>query len=97
MARKKEGTFIMVETIFRCLVIALIIAFVVGIIGSVSFSWTLDTSPYLSTLSSILAVVCYVLPIAQLSPIIVIFVASMVFRIVVSIIRTIWSIMPISG
>ena len=87
----------MIETIFRGVVIAIIIAFVIGIIGSVSFSWTLDTSPYLSTLSSILAVVCYVLPIAQLSPIIVIFVASMVFRIIVSIIKTIWSLIPIKG
>ena len=87
----------MVQTIFRIIVIGIIIAFVIGIIGTVSWGWNLDTSPYLSTLSSILAVVLYVIPIGKLSPILVIFISSMVFRFVITVIKTVWDLIPIRG
>ena len=87
----------MVETIFRVVIIGIIIAIVVGILGTVSFGWTLNTSQYLATLSSILAIIFYILPIKKLMPIIVIFIASMVFRIAVSLISTIWDLIPIRG
>ena len=86
----------MVQTIFRIIVIGIIIAFVIGIIGTVSWGWNLDTSPYLSTLSRILAVVCYVIPISKLSPILIIFISSMLFRIVVRIVKTVWDLIPIA-
>lgn len=87
----------MVETGLRILIIGLIIAFVVGIIGTVSFGWTLSTSTYLATLSTIFSIIFYILPIQKLAPIIVIFIGSMVFRIVISIIKSIWQLIPISG
>lgn len=87
----------MVETIFRVVVIGILIGVTVAIIGTVAFSWTLETSPYLSGLANFLHVIYYVLPIAKLSPIIIIFISSMVFRIVVTIVKTIWDLIPISG
>lgn len=84
-------------TVFRFIVIGIIVAIVIGFIGSVAFGWTLSTSPYLATLSTILSIIVYILPIGKLSPIITIFIASMVFRIVIAIIKAIWELIPISG
>ena len=85
----------MVESIFKIAVWGIIIAIVVGILGTVVFKWSLDTSPYLQGLTDFLHIIYYVLPIAKLSPIIIIFVGTMVFRIIISIITTIWSLIPI--
>ncbi len=85
----------MVETIFKIAVWGIIIAIVIGLLGTVVFKWSLDTSPYLQGLTNFLHVIYYVLPIAKLSPIIVIFVGTMVFRIIISIISTIWNLIPI--
>lgn len=87
----------MVESIFRLIIIGIIVAITIGIIGTVSFSWDLETSPYLSGLTSFLSVIYYVLPINKLSPIIFCFLGLMTFRIVVSIIKTIWDLIPIGG
>lgn len=87
----------MVETVFRVVIIGVVIAITIGIIGTVSFSWTLNTSVYLQGLSSFLHIIYYVLPIGKLSPIIFCFISLMGFRIVVSLIKTIWSIIPIQG
>ncbi len=85
----------MVETIFKVVVWGAIIAIVVGLLGTVVFRWSLDTSPYLQGLTNFLHVIYYILPIAKLSPIIFIFIGTMVFRIIISIISTIWSLIPI--
>lgn len=85
----------MVETAFRLIIMGIIVAFIIAFIGTVSFSWTINTSPYLSTLSTFLAVIFYILPIGKLSPILIIFISSMVFRIVIAVIRAIWSLFPI--
>lgn len=87
----------MIDGILRLIIIGIVIAITIGIIGTVAFSWTLDTSPYLSGLASFLAVVYYVLPIGELSPIIFCFLGMMVFRIIISVIKTIWDLLPISG
>lgn len=87
----------MVESVFRFVVIGIIIAIAIGIFGTVAFSWTLDTSPYLSGLTSFLHVIYYVLPIGKLSPIIFCFIALMVFRIIISIIKVIWDLIPVRG
>lgn len=87
----------MIETAVRFGVIAIIVAFVLGILGTVAFSWTLDTSPYLQGLTGFLRVIYYVLPIESLTPIIVITISLMSFRIIVSIIKTIWQLIPIKG
>lgn len=87
----------MVESVVRFAIIGIIIAFVIGIFGTVAFSWTLDTSVYLQGLTNFLHVIYYVLPIKKLSPIIFCFISLMAFRIVVSIIKTIWNLIPIGG
>lgn len=87
----------MVESVFRVLIIGVIIAIAIGIIGTVSFAWTLNTSVYLQGLSKFLQVVYYILPIGKLSPIIFCFIGLMVFRIAVALIKTIWSLIPING
>lgn len=85
----------MVETAFRIAIFAIVVAFVIGIFGTVVFSWTLDTSVYLQGLTNFLHVIYYVLPIGKLSPILICFVSLMAFRIVISIIKTIWSLIPL--
>lgn len=87
----------MVESIFRVTIIAIIVAIVIGIIGTVSFGWTLNTSVYLQGLTNFLHVIYYILPIAKLKPIIYCFLGLMTFRIVISLIKTIWNLLPISG
>ena len=87
----------MVESVFRFVVIGIIIAIAIGIFGTFAFSWTLDTSPYLSGLASFLHIIYYVLPIGKLSPIIFCFIALMLFRIIVSIIKVIWDLIPVRG
>lgn len=85
----------MVGSVFRVLVIGIIIAITIGVFGTVAFSWTLDTSPYLNGLANFLHVIYYVLPIGKLSPILFCFVSLMIFRIVVSIIKTLWNLIPV--
>lgn len=85
----------MVEVVFKVVVAAIVISIVVGIVGSVAFSWSLDTSPYLQGLTSFLHIIYYVLPIGKLSPIIIIFISIMVFRIVIAVITTIWDLIPV--
>lgn len=87
----------MVESVVKFAFIGVIIVFVVGILGTAIFSWTLDTSPYLQGLTNFLHVIYYVLPMGKLSPIIICFVGLMAFRIVISIIKTLWDLLPISA
>jgi len=87
----------MIETAFKIIIIGVIIAFSIGLLGTVAFGWTLDTSPYLSGIANFLHIIYYVLPIGKLSPLIFIFISSIVFRTVVSLIKVIWNILPISS
>ena len=48
-----------------------------------------------SPLGSILAVIYYILPISQLSPIIICIVTIFIFRAVISLIKTIWQLLPV--
>lgn len=87
----------MVDTIIKVVIWTLVIGLVVGLLGTVVFKWSLDTSPYLQTLTSFLHVIYYILPIDKLSPIIFIFIGMMLFRIIVSIITTVWSLIAPVG
>lgn len=87
----------MVQSVFRVLVIGILVAISIGIFGTVAFSWTLDTSPYLNGLASFLRIIYYILPIAKLRPIIYCFIGLMVFRIVVSFVKTLWDLIPVRG
>lgn len=86
----------MVETVFKITLIAIIIAIAIGVLGTISFGWNLNTSQYLKGLTSFLQVIFYVVPIAKLSPLLVCFVGLMAFRVVVSLIKTIWNLIPIA-
>lgn len=49
----------------------------------------------LAPLKNFLSVIYYILPIAQLKPIIIFIITMFVFRAVIALIRTIWEILPI--
>lgn len=87
----------MVASLFRVIIIGVIIAITIGLIGTVSFSWSFNTSVYLQGLTSFLHIIYYVLPIGKLSPIILCFMGLMTFRIIVALIKTIWSLIPVRG
>ena len=76
-----------------------IINFVFGVVNLLlapitTIGWAFSLA-VASPLSSILAVIYYVLPISQLSPIIMCIVAIFVFRAVISLIKTIWQLLPV--
>lgn len=85
----------MVETVFKFAIIGIVISIVISLLGTVVFKWSLDTSPYLQGVTSFLSVIYYILPIGKLSPLIVIFLSTMAFRIIISIITTIWNLIPL--
>lgn len=87
----------MIESGVRFVILGVIVAIVIGIIGVVSFSWSLDTSPYLQGLTSFLHVVFYIIPIGKLSPILFAFAGLMTLRIVVSVVKTLWQLIPIGA
>jgi len=82
---------------FKILKIVALISIVGAIIGMISFGWTISTSPYLATLSTFISIIVYILPIGRLAPIITIFIASMAFRFGVSVLRSLWDLIPIRG
>ena len=59
-----------------------------------TIGWGLSLA-FASPLGSILAVIYYVLPISQLSPIIMVIVTLFVFRAVIALIKTIWQLLPV--
>lgn len=85
----------MVETVFKVAIIGIVVSLVIGLLGTVFFEWSLDTSPYLQGVTSFLSIIYYVLPISKLSPLIIIFLSTMAFRIVISVITTIWNLIPL--
>lgn len=87
----------MVSSIVRVIIFTVIVSIVVGFVGIINFSWSLDTSPYLQGLASFLHVIYYIIPIGKLSPVIICFIGLMSFRIIISIVKTLWQLIPISG
>lgn len=57
-------------------------------------NWVFNTS-VISFLSSVLRVIYYILPIQKLLPIITFIVAMFIFRSVISLIKTIWDLIPL--
>lgn len=82
---------------FKILKIVILVGIVGAVIGTVSFGWTISTSPYLATLSTFFSIIAYILPLGKLSPIILTFIASMIFRLATSVLRALWELIPISG
>lgn len=62
--------------------------------GYQPLAFNMDTTVF-RTFSDFLAFIFYILPIQGLLPIVTIFVSIMMFRIVISVIKTIWDLLPI--
>lgn len=62
--------------------------------GYQPLTFNIDTTVF-RTFSDFLAFIFYILPMKGLLPIITIFAALMMFRIVISVIKTIWDLLPI--
>lgn len=86
----------MVETIFRVIVILLIISLILVVISSISIQLNLPFQ-YGSLLLSFLSVVCYIFPLGKLMPILVCVVSLTIFKIGISLLKTLWSIFPLKG
>lgn len=86
----------MLQIIFRILVIVLITMVVVSIIGTLGVTFNFGFQ-YASLLLTFLQIVCYVLPFKKLLPIFIVVISIVVFKITVSLIKTIWQLLPISG
>lgn len=62
--------------------------------GYQPLAFNMDTTVF-RTFSDFLAFIFYILPVQGLLPIVTIFVSIMMFRIVISVIKTIWDLLPI--
>lgn len=87
----------MIETIFRVLVIGIIIMVILAIIGTVSVSFNLSFTGFGTALSSFLACVFYIIPIEKLFPVIACSIGLLCLRITISIVANLWRILPVRG
>lgn len=86
----------MVETIFRVIIIILIIVIILAVLSSFSMNFNI-TFGYQNLLLSFLSCVCYVLPFKKLMPIFVCVIAFSVFKVGISVLKTLWDIFPLQG
>lgn len=87
----------MVETIFRVLLIILILTIVLAVLGTVSLNYDLSFSSYVTLFKSFLSCVCYIIPFRKLLPIFAVVVGFVVFKMSISILKMIWQLFPLSG
>lgn len=87
----------MVETIFRVVIILLIITIIIAVLGSTSLNYNVSFSNFKVLFTSFLHCICYIVPIERLLPIFVTVVGFTVFRISISLLKTIWSLFPLQG
>lgn len=85
----------MVEVIFRVILIAVVIAIVLGVASTLAIAFDLPFE-FASLLTGFLHIVCYILPFDRLYPIFIVVVSITVFKIGISIIKTIWDLFPFS-
>lgn len=83
----------MIEVIFRIILIGVIIAIVVGVACTLSIAFDLPFE-YTALLTSFLHVVLYVLPMYKLWPIFAVVVSIVIFKVGISILKTIWDLFP---
>ncbi len=69
-----------------------LIDFLLTPLGAIHFNFDISSITYVL---QYFKMALYIIPFAQLSPILVFFIAMMGFRIVVSMIKTIWDLLPI--
>ena len=85
----------MFAVLLQIFIILIVVGVAVSFLGAVGLEIGLDFSGQFMGLAEILHVVYYILPIGKLTPIIVTIVAILGFRIVISIVKTIWALLPI--
>lgn len=86
----------MIETIFRVIIILMLVAVVIAVVATLGVTFNLPFQ-YSTLLISFLHIVCYVLPFKKLIPIFVTVISVVVFKISVSLLKTIWQLLPIKG
>lgn len=86
----------MIETIFRVIIIIIIIAIVLAVVSTLGIAFNFPFE-YAELLLNFLSVVCYILPIKKLMPLLVVVISIAVFKIGISLLKTIWDIFPLQG
>lgn len=86
----------MIETIFRVIIIVLIITIVLAVACSLGIMWNFPFQ-YTTLLLSLLNVVCYIFPFKKLIPMFVTVISIVVFKTGISLLKTIWAIFPLKG
>lgn len=86
----------MIETIFRVIIILMLVTVVIAVVATLGITFNLPFQ-YSTLLLSFLHIVCYVLPFNKLMPIFITVISVVVFKISVSLLKTIWQLLPISG
>ena len=86
----------MIETIFRVIIIIVILTLTLAVIGSVNVSYNVHFQ-YAELFVSFLHVIVYIIPVKKLLPLFVTAIALIVFRITVAVIKTLWDIFPLQG
>lgn len=86
----------MIETIFRVLVILVIVTVALTFLSSLSVTFSFPFQ-YGDLLNSFLSIVYYILPFNKLMPIFVFVISITIFKISISLIKTIWDIFPMKG
>lgn len=87
----------MVETIFRVLVIVILITVVISIIGSIAVDYELSFTKFKFLFTVFLTYVVYIVPFNKLLPIFTISIAVTVFKIAIAIGTKLWDLLPMSG
>ncbi len=86
----------MIETIFRCIIIFLLIVVIMTVITSATVSFNLGTD-YMHALTIFLYLCYKFFPFQKLLPLIVCSISFTVFKITVSLIKAVWEIFPLRG
>lgn len=85
----------MIETIFRVILIILVIAIVLAVASTLGVSFGIGFSFATNEfLQDILSIACYIFPFKNLLPVLIVVISITVFKIGISILRTIWDIFP---
>ncbi len=86
----------MIEIIFRIIIIIMIVTVVVAVVSTLGITFNLPLN-YINLFISFLHIICYVLPFKKLMPIFLVVISIVVFKTSVSILKTIWQLLPIKG
>ena len=86
----------MVETIFRIIIILVLITVTLGVLASCSVTFGFGDN-FSDVLFDFFAVACCLLPVKNLLPIFVFMISVVVFKTTISIVKTIWNLLPIKG